>query len=131
MATTPIYEAKNANFQAHRATANAGDYAGTTTQVLATGTATPGCYVESLTVTIRGTSTKGQIRFFLKCTTGPLVTLLFAKNIPAWVATPGDTEPWTWTINYYVPLPDTTYTLEFNMETNDSVDVTGKGKSYV
>lgn len=127
-----LFEQKQVTEVASRSTANAGDYAGATTQVLSTGTATPGSYIEEVTVTIRGTSTKGQIRFFLKCSTGPKKSFQFAINIPAWVATPGDTVPWSsGPIRGYWPLPDATWTLEFNMETADAVDVTGKGKSYV
>lgn len=127
MASTPIYEASLTFDVAHRATANAGDYTGTTTADLATGTAN-GKYVEELSCAIRGTSTQNAIRFFV--TDGSTKIFIFEVPIPARTVTPGANAAFSWAGKVYIPLPTTNHKIQFNTETNDSIDVFAKGKAY-
>src|SRR5882724_11406077 len=122
---TALYEQSLTVDVAHRATANAGDYAGTTTADLATGTAA-GKFVEEINCAVRGTSVQGSIRFFLY--DGSTKVFLFEVPIRAFTVSAG-VIGWSQTIRTYIPLPSTSHKLQFNCETNDSTDLVAKGKS--
>ena len=124
-----LYEQALVVDMATRSTANAGDFTGTTTQALSTGTAAPGKYIDRINVAIRGTSVQGSVRFFIK--TGGVAYFQFEVPVPARTVTPGANVAFSVEVPCYIPLPSASYTLEFNTETNDPVLITAKGKSYV
>lgn len=130
----PIYEQTQAVGRLSLSTASPGDYTGSATSVLATGTSSPGSYYYDLQIAATGDTSAGMIRFFTNDSSTK--KLKFSIPVPenqADVMVNGRLNP-PWNsglLSIKVQLPSASWTLEVNSETADQFHITVNGYSYV
>lgn len=110
--------------------ANAGDFAGASTQVVATGTAAPGAYGTYLVIACQGSNNANLYRFFVKRggTKYAEFSVAIPKNDALSYVLGKMNPPQTVTVPINVPLVGTD-TLEVNAEVAGNSDIQFFGKT--